>query len=142
MPARRAWMTCKVTGSTCIKTGVRRKARGLSKARKLGSYSDSRLGPRSSYLLLLNNYIAIFIYRGLLLGVDHGGGVQLLDDRRATDLVAGFKQIAAKNLRRQGAVLLPEEYFALASLRGFHFASRDFPRRQFRLGNEPQRDQA
>jgi hypothetical protein len=64
----------------------------------------------------------------LLLGVDHRGGVQLLHDGRAADLMARLEQLAAKNLRGENAVLLPEEYFALAGFGSFDLPSGDFSR--------------
>jgi len=64
----------------------------------------------------------------LLLGVDHRGGVQLLHDGGAADLMARLEQLAAKNLRGENAVLLAEEYFAFAGFGSLDFPSGDFSR--------------
>ena len=82
-----------------------------------------RLAPVAS-CLLLNDDIPIFIHGGFLLGLNHGRGVQLLDDRGAGDFVARLEKFAVVNLRHQHAMLFAEEDFARAGFRRLRLCVR------------------
>src|SRR4030095_4899133 len=100
----------------------------------------------ASRFFLLDDDIPIVIHFGFLLRMNHRGGVELFDDRRAVELEARLKKIAIKNLRCQRAVFFAEEDFALARLCLLDSSAGLFSRRELRLRhqaerNEPQTEQ-
>ena len=94
-----------------------------------GSEFNSSLLPAARCLLpFRNDDVAILVHGGFLFGVNHGCGVELFDDRRPRDPVAGLKPVAAVNRRCQRAVLSAEEDIARAGLCFLDLAPGSFPR--------------
>src|SRR4029434_816051 len=88
-------------------------------------------------LSLLDGNVSIIVDCSALLRMNHCRRIQLLDHRRAGNLLSWLQQAARVDMAVQHTMLLSEVDFPLAGLRFINSSSGRLCRRKLRLGHEP-----